>query len=134
MRRFFIAYRHTGEDIQELEQRIRTVEMSLATHDIQAYATLFDQESFTKNHASAGTIMEEAFQKIAAMDGLFVLIMGNDKSEGQLIEVGYAIASKKPVIVAYQKQANTYVPELANIAIAFDDLADLANKIRDTKL
>lgn len=134
MRRFFIAYRHTGEDIQELEQRIRTVEMSLATHDIQAYATLFDQESFTKNHVSAGKIMEEAFQKIAAMDGLFVLIMGNDKSEGQLIEVGYAIASKKPVVVAYQKEANTYVPELANIAIAFDDLADLANKIRDTKL
>ncbi len=134
MRRFFIAYRHTGEDIQELEQRIRTVEMALATHNIQAYATLFDQESFTKNHASAGQIMEEAFQKIAAMDGLFVLIMNGDKSEGQLIEVGYAIASKKPVIVAYQKDANTYVPELANTAIAFDDLADLANKMRDIKL
>lgn len=134
MKRFFIAYRHTGEDIQELEQRIRTIETALATHGIQAYATLFDQESFTKNHTSASKIMEEAFQKIAVMDGLFVLIMNGDKSEGQLIEVGYAIASKKPVVVAYQKDANTYVPELANVAIAFEDLDDLAAKVRDAKL
>lgn len=134
MKRFFIAYRHTGEDITELEERIRTIESALATHDIKVYATLFDQAAFAQNHTPAGQIMEEAFQKIAAMDGLFVLIMNNDKSEGQLIEVGYAIASKKPVIVAYQKDSNTYVNELANVAIPFDDLADLATKIKDAQL
>lgn len=134
MKRFFIAYRHTGEDITELEERIRTIEAALATHDIKVYATLFDQAAFAQNHTPAGQIMEEAFQKIAAMDGLFVLIMNNDKSEGQLIEVGYAIASKKPVIVAYQKDSNTYVNELANVAIPFDDLADLATKIKDAQL
>ena len=134
MRNYFIAYRHTGEDIQQLEERIRTIEAALATHNIKIYATLFDQTAFNQNHVPAGRIMEVAFQKIAAMDGLFVLIMNNDKSEGQLIEVGYAIASKKPVIVAYQKDSNTYVNELANVAIPFDDMADLANKIRDAKL
>ena len=134
MKHFYIAYRHTGEDIMELEKRIRTVETAMATNDVKVYATLFDEESFQAEHKSAGQIMESAFQKIAAMDGLFVPIMGDAKSEGQLMEVGYAYALKKPIIVAVHKSANTYVHELASHTFVFDDLADLSTKIMGLEL
>lgn len=129
MKKFFIAYRHTGEDILELEQRISTIDIALAAKGIKAYATLFDESEFQKNHTSAGHIMEKAFQKISAMDGLFVLIAGSEKSEGQLIEVGFALALKKPVIVARQKDAKTYVHELTNLSFEYSDLVDLSKKI-----
>lgn len=133
-KRFFIAYRHTGEDILELEKRIRAVEVALATKDIKAYATLFDEDSFVKNQVSAGAIMETSFQKISAMDGLFVLVMSSEKSERQLIEVGYALALKKPVIVAKQKDASTYIDHLTNKSIEFSDIDDLAKKIQEMDL
>ncbi len=129
-KKYFIAYRHTGENIDELEQRIRVVETALATKDIKAYATLFDEEQFEKNQTTAGQIMEKAFQKIAAMDGLFVLIMKGEKSEGQLMELGYALALKKPVIVARQKDVVTYADQLTDLSFEFSDLADLSKKIQ----
>ncbi len=134
MKQFFIAYRHTGEDLLELEKRIRTIETALAAKDIKAYATLFDEDTFVQNKATAGQIMKHAFEKMDSMDGLFVLIMNSEKSEGQLIEVGYTIAKDKPVIVARQKNAKTYVHELTDLSIEFDDLADLARKIQDLDL
>jgi len=134
MKKFFIAYRHTGEDILELEQRISTIDIALAAKGIKAYATLFDESEFQKNHTTAGHIMEKAFQKISAMDGLFVLIAGSEKSEGQLMEVGFALALKKPVIVARHKDAKTYVHELTNLSFAYDDLSDLSKKILELNI
>lgn len=113
----------------ELEKRLSKIEIALATHKIKTYATLSEEEEFVKDQYTAGQIMERAFQKLASMDGLFVLIHSNDKSEGQLMEVGYAIAMKKPVIVAYQKDVSTYVPELATLSIAYEDIEDLSKKI-----
>ena len=134
MKQFFIAYRHTGEDIMELEKRIRTIETALATKQIKAYATLFDEEKFQQNNLTAGQIMRHAFEKLDSMDGLFVLIMNSSRSEGQLIEIGYALAKKKQIIVAKQKDAQTYAHELTNLVIEFDDLNDLAHKIQELQL
>jgi nucleoside 2-deoxyribosyltransferase len=134
MKKFFIAYRHTGEDILELERRISTIDIALASKGIKAYATLFDEAEFKKNQTTAGNIMEKAFQKISAMDGLFVLIAGSEKSEGQLSEVGFALALKKPVIVARQEDASTYVHELTNLSFEYTDLDDLSKKITELSI
>lgn len=134
MKRYFIAYRHTGEDMLELGQRLSTIEIALAVHRIKSYATLSEENEFVKDKYSASQIMQHAFQKINAMDGLFVLINSDEKSEGQLMEIGYAIAKRKPVIVAYRKGSKTYVPELATFAIEFTDMQDLAKKIKQADL
>lgn len=129
MKKFFIAYRHTGENILELEQRISTIDMALATKGIKSYATLSEEDEFQEKNISAGKIMERAFQKISAMDGLFVLIASDDKSESQLMEIGFALALKKPVVVARKKGARTYVHELTNLSFEYKDLQDLSKKI-----
>ena len=134
MKQFFIAYRHTGEDIMELEKRIRTIETALATKQIKVYATLFDEETFQQNNLTAGQIMRHAFEKLDSIDGLFVLIMNSSRSEGQLIEIGYALAKNKQIIVARQKDAQTYAHELTDLVIEFDDLNDLARKIQELEL
>lgn len=134
MRKFFIAYRHTGENILELEQRINTIDLALAAKGIKSYATLSEEHEFQQNNTSAGQIMEKAFQKISAMDGLFVLIAGDEKSEGQLMEVGFALALKKPVIVARRSGSNTYVHELTNLSFEYEDLSDLSKKILELQI
>lgn len=134
MKNYFIAYGFTGESITELEKRISVAELGLATHGIKGYANLSEEDEFVRNKFTAAQIMEHAFQKIAAMDGLFALIHTGNKSEGLLMEVGYAIALKKPVVVAYQQDVSTYVPQLANVSIAYKDLDDLELKIKEAQL
>lgn len=131
MKTYFIAYRHTGEDILELEKRVSTIDMALAAKGIKSYATLSDEGEFQDNNISAGQIMDRAFQKIAAMDGLFVLIADSSKSEGQLMEIGFALALKKPVVVARHKDAVTYVHELTNLSFEYTDMTDLSIKIQE---
>lgn len=134
MKKYFIAYRHTGEDLMELEKRISTIDIALAAKGIKSYATLSEESDFQENNVSAGQIMERAFQKITAMDGLFVLIASSEKSEGQLVEIGFALALKKPVIVARQKDAKTYMHELTNLSFEYSDMADLSRKIQELNL
>ena len=134
MKQYFIAYRYSGEDLMTLEQRINTVTMALATHDIKAYATLSEESQFVQNKVTAGDIMKQSFAKIDNADGLFVLIAGSQKSEGQLMEFGYALAKKKPIVVAYQEGVNTYIHELATQWISYSDLKDLSEQIQELKL
>ncbi len=128
-RRYFIAYRHSGEDEGLVRQRTSAVVEALREVGIEAYATLLDQGSFNRRGLSTKDIMRHAFANIDQMDGLFVIVASDDKSEGQLIELGYAIAKGKHIIVAHHQDAHTYTHELADTEFSFTDLDDLRMKI-----
>ncbi len=131
---FFIAYKFSGEDMMTLSRRIRTVQEALATHGIKAYATLAEEERFKEKQLTIKQIFDLAFQKINAADGLFVLQAGNERSEGQLVEIGYALAKNKPIIVARKLGVKSYIHEFASHDILYTDLADLSRKIQDLAL
>lgn len=78
--------------------------------------------------------MQKAFREIDECDGLFVLIASSDKSEGQLMEVGYSIAKGKRIVAAVQNDAKTYVSELADVVISWADAKDLTEKIGSTDI
>ncbi len=79
--------------------------------------------------------MRKAFTAIDDSDFLFVVITSNNKSEGMLLEIGYCLAKKKPIIVAIDETVSgTYTPELADKVISFSNLVDLATKIRKLNL
>lgn len=134
MKKYFVAYRFTGENPEVLQERLTAVVDALGKAGIEAYCNLFDQHEYSAQSLSASQIMNKALEKIDDSDGLFVLINSNDKSEGQLIEVGYALAKDKHVIVAAQENVNTYVPQMADASIVYKDLPDLAAKLGDLKI
>jgi len=129
MKKYFVAYRFTGEKPEVLHERLTSVVETLGKSGIEAYCNLVDQKDYDSQNLSAKQIMNKALDKIDESDGLFVLITGNEKSEGQLMEVGYAIAKDKHVIVAAQENAETYVPDMADISILWSDMPDLITKL-----
>jgi len=134
MKNYFMAYRFSGETPETLKERTKVAVEALGRAGISAYCNLHDQKEYQAQGLSNREIMEKAFAKIDESDGLFVLIASSDKSEGQLMEVGYAFAKGKPIIVAVQNEAKTYVNELADQTISWHDLQDLSNQLGTIKL
>lgn len=127
---YFIAYRHTGEDPDRLEQLLPTTNNALQAKGIETYCTYFDEDSFRSGGYTPQAIMNHAFEMIDKMGGLFVIQDSTEKSEGMLMEVGYCIAKGFPIIVAKRKTVNsTYLPDMAGTKIIYDDTHDLAATI-----
>jgi len=129
MKKYFVAYRFSGEVPEVLEERLGLVVSSLGKAGVEAYCSLFDQHQYEKENLNPRQIMEKAFAKIDESNGLFVLIASDQKSEGQIMEVGYAFAKKIPIIAAVKTGTQTYVDSMADHTLYWDNLPDLQTKI-----
>ena len=129
MRKYYVAYRSRGEAQEVLEERLNLTVAALRKAGIDAYCNFFDQDEYAKQHLTYRQIMDKAFVWIDDSDGLFALVASNDKSEGQLVEVGYAFAKDKHIIAAVQQDATTLIEDLANETIRWRDLADLQTQL-----
>lgn len=119
---YFIAYRHTGADPAYLNELLPAVRDAFAESGVETYCTFFDEAEFQDKKMSPAVIMQHAFGKIDEMGGLFVLVDGTDKSDGQLMEVGYCLAKGIPFVVAKRGTVNnTYIDQLAAESFVYDD-------------
>ena len=128
---YFVAYRHTGADPQYLEKLLPVVRDALLESGQEVYCTFFDEAEFKSNGLSPRQIMDHAFKKIEDLGGLFVLIDGSDKSDGQIMEVGYCIARDIPFVVAKRNSVNnTYIDQMTENSFSYDDLEGLRAGIK----
>lgn len=134
MKTYFLAYRFSGESQDVLNKRLRLVVDALKDSGIDAYCNFFDNHIMDSKNLSKRQIINKAFKKIDECEGLFVLIASNDKSEGQLFEVGYAIAKNKNIIAAIQQDVDTHVDDLADKVVRWKNLEDLSKKLMSIKL
>jgi nucleoside 2-deoxyribosyltransferase len=131
----FIAYRFTGEDPEQLEPLLTAVVNALKKKGIESYCSFFDEKDFQQKQYNAGQIMNHAFKIIDDIDFLFVLQTSDNKSEGLLMEVGYCIAKNIPVVAATKRDVKqTYLPDMAEVRLVWDDARQLAEEIARTDL
>lgn len=125
--KIFIGQRVTGEDINSLVKESEKVLAVLkeAGHEAKHF---IDEEG----KLGAKIQLNHAFEEIDKRDVFLAIIRSNEKSEGMLIEVDYALAKGKKLIVAVKKGVDkTYVPELADHVIKFSDVHDICNKLKE---
>ncbi|MDB5160803.1 MAG: hypothetical protein JWO96_183, partial [Candidatus Saccharibacteria bacterium] len=85
----FVAYRHTGETEEVLEEMLGRVCRALGNVGVNSYCTFFAEREFRAKQLDARQIMEHAFEVIDSKDFLFVVQASESKSEGMIMEVGY---------------------------------------------
>ena len=74
--------------------------------------------------------MEHALNELDRADCILAFIKSEEKSEGMLIEIGYALAKKKKLILAIKKDVRaTFVREMTNEIIEFQNLDELCEKL-----
>lgn len=127
--KLFISYRFTGEDFSELKTSLSLIVSALRKNN-EVYCSIEDEDFFLKNNFTNKEILNNALKELNNSDALFVYLKSEEKSEGMLIEVGYALAKNKRIILATKKGIKTtFLREIADEIIEFSDVEDLCSKI-----
>ena len=134
MKNIFISFGLNGETEENLKSIIGPIKEKLEKININAYCNLFDEELLKRSaNFKPEDWMTEAFKELSKAELQFVLVTSKDKDEGMILEIGYAIARNIPVIVAIKDDIkDTYLPNMANKTIVWNNVNDLLEKIQGT--
>lgn len=85
---------------------------------------------FKKENYSYKQILDYALKEVDESDCMFAFIKSQEKSEGMLLELGYAYAKGKKIILAKKNDTyTTFVQELAQKTFSFESIEDLYKKL-----
>lgn len=128
--KIFISYKFANEDEQKLEELMKNLKNTLEENKHEMITTFFHKEEFAKNKTTMRQIMDKAFEYINKSDIVLCIIKSQEKSEGQIFEIGYSIAKNKKIILAIQEGLKTrWIEHYAEKIINFKDLKDLYKKL-----
>ena len=131
MAKIFISYKFDGEKKDELERDMKKLCDSLRNNKHETYCTLFDKDLPIENKK----LFDRSYKELEDSDVILVLLKSEDKSEGLLMEVGYAVANNKKIILAINDTVrNTCLRDLIDDVIEFSSVDDLVNKISEVDL
>lgn len=126
----YIAYRFTGEDIEERKEIMKRICDIFTEHKHDNYCTLWDEEQLSKKPKK--DLFKHAYNEIDKADCLVAFINSEKKSEGMLIEIGYAVAKGKKFVLIIHKDGKTvYLKDIADQVIEFENLDELKDRLKD---
>ncbi len=122
----FVSFKFSGENIEELERTLKHICNLIDIKGHKTYCSFWDKDIFAKKNYSHKQILSHALKELDNSDCIVIFIKSEDKSEGMLLETGYALAKKKKIILIIKRGIKTsYIRELADIVIEFDNLKEL---------
>jgi len=125
----FIGQRVTGEDINELMKEMDEIYLALDKSGHEYYCTLKEGSRFQDK--SKKDMMTHAFKMIEEHDSFLAIVRNEGKSEGMLMEIGYCLAKNKKIILLIKNTVkDTYLREIADKIIEFNDKKDMINKLK----
>jgi nucleoside 2-deoxyribosyltransferase len=133
MAKIFLGQAVTGEDRDFLRVESDSVCSVLKEKGHDTYCTVLEEAGFEDN--SNKDKIRHAFEKLDSYDSILAIVRSDKRSEGLLMEIGYCIAKGKQIIVAMKNGVkNTYLHEIADKVIEFEDIDDLLNKLKELEL
>lgn len=126
----FLSFRYTGETIERLQEVFYPVRDALQRMGHEVYLSLDDLETWCNEAMPMREKFARTFAKLSAADVLLVIVRSADRSEGMLMEVGYALGQQKEIILVLQEGVETYVREVATKTILFKDFDSLLHAVR----
>ncbi len=132
--KIYIAYKFAGENPDELEITLTKISNILKKLGHEVYSAFMDEDLFMKKKFTMKQILNHALKELDTCDCILVFVRSNEKSEGMLIEVGYALAKRKKIILAIKKGVNlSFTEDIANQTILFQDIEELNRKLKEIK-
>jgi nucleoside 2-deoxyribosyltransferase len=124
--KFFISYRLTGEDPVKLKPMLESIQSAITAGGHKNYCSFQWQSHFEANDFSPAQIIAHSFNELDHADALLAFINSPEKSEGMLLEIGYALAKKKKLFVLVCEDIPTaFVRQMADQVVEFRKVEDL---------
>jgi nucleoside 2-deoxyribosyltransferase len=126
----YLAYKFTGEDINELTKTLGKILSTLRSVGHTVYCSIEDEKWFKENHKTNKEILKHALERLDKSDVILAFVKSDQKSEGMLLEIGYMMAKGKSFALALKREIKTiFLAELAEPLIEFDSIEDLCDKL-----
>ncbi|OIO53090.1 hypothetical protein COT40_00405 [Candidatus Peregrinibacteria bacterium CG08_land_8_20_14_0_20_41_10] len=130
----FLSYRFIGEDPRVLKEIIHEICKSLEKAGHSHFCSFWKEDFFNENKFTHQQILEYALKELEGSDVYLAFIKSKDKSEGMLLEAGYALAKKKKFYLAIQKGiGTTFMRKIADKIVEFETLEELYDKLGKLK-
>lgn len=131
--KIFIGQAVTGQDITSLQKEMEKIYSVLQQKGHSVYSTL--EEEGKNKFKKAGDWVIHGFKQIDSHDVFLIIMRTEHRSEGLLMEIGYALSKKKKIILAINENVkNTYLRDFTNNIIEWKDFDDLLIKLSKLKL
>ena len=132
--KIFLSYRFSGEDPKELEKTLSAIKNALQEGGHEVFSSFWSEEIFRTHGFSNKQILEYALEKLKSADASLIFIKSDEKSEGMLLETGYAFALGKRKILAIRSGIPTvFLRQIANEIVEFDSIDDLCGKLKNLR-
>lgn len=127
--KIYVAYKYTGADKEKLKILLTSISKTLEKQNHSTFMYFRDGGKWESRdgYIPVGKVMRECFVKIKESDCILILAQSSELSEGMLLDIGYAIALNKPIIVL--KQENCSLPKteaLATKILTYKNEEDIA--------
>jgi len=128
--KIFLSYKFTGEDTNKLAESLKKILSALRTAGYNVYCAIEDKECFKENNRTNKEIISHTLKQIDDCDMILAFLNSDQKSEGMLLEIGYATAKNKVLAIAIKNGIRTsFLTELAELLIEFHSVDDLCDKL-----
>ena len=129
--KIFLAYKYTGEDPEVLKGIIDQIVSSLGKAGHTTFCSFDKNVFFTEQSSSYKQRLEYVITELDSSDYVLAFVKSQEKSEGMLLEVGYALAKGKKIILAIKSGVHvTFLSEIADVVIEFEEPDDLYSKLK----
>lgn len=130
--RLYLAYRFSGVDKEVLREQLEKISQALTNAGHDPFIFCRDVQNWEEGVMTKEEVIEACIPEVKKSDGFFIFLNSEEKSEGMLIEAGFAKASGKKIILAIRKGVSKHwLPHLAEIVIEYENIEDLQNKIKE---
>jgi nucleoside 2-deoxyribosyltransferase len=133
--KFFISYKFRGADKDRLKERIEKISSILVNKGHQTFAYFRDKQAWKVKNFPPGKAIKESLQEIKNCDIFLGIIDSAEKSEGMLLEFGFAKAlSKKTILLVIEGYSFPTLEVISDKVIKFKDYKDLSGQLDSLKI
>jgi hypothetical protein len=133
MKTYFAYSLSDNKDKEGLKSSLMKISEAFLKKGRETYITWRDIENWEEPGGSRENIAKKALEMIKGSDEVFVFVGSPEKSEGMLIEAGFARGLGKKIILGILKDLEyKFLRTIANEVVEFEDVNELTEKLKNT--
>ncbi len=133
--KIFISHKFREVDKKNLRKKLEKISFILEKSGHKTFIFFRDKKNWQEREFPSGQVILEAFSQIKKCDILFGFIDSQKMSEGMLLEIGFAKALNKKIILLISKKCSFPTLEaVSDRVIKFDNIKQIDKELLKIKV
>ncbi|MCK4453881.1 hypothetical protein KAU51_00845 [Candidatus Parcubacteria bacterium] len=133
--KIFISHKFRGVNKKSLRKKLEKISFVLEKSEHKTFIFFRDKKNWEEREFPSGQVILEAFSQIKKCDILFGFIDNQKMSESMLLEIGFAKALNKKIVLLISKKCSFPTLEaVSDRVIKFDDIKQIDKELLRIKV